>query len=145
MRSGLTGFVEWVAPRAGPAVRSAALALTALLVFAAAPAAASENEGTERGEALLSEACASCHAIGKTGESPDLEATPFRFLSEDYPVENLAESLAEGIMTGHPDMPVFVFEPHDVDAIIAYLQSIQVSPDLPPAEPEASPLVDADG
>jgi mono/diheme cytochrome c family protein len=144
MRSGLTDFVERV--RHSEAVmRSRAAALTALLLFAAAPATASENERTERGEAILSEACASCHAIGKTGESPDLEALPFRFLSKDYPVEDLAESLAEGIMSGHPDMPVFAFEPHDVDAIIAYLQSIQVSPDTSPAKPEMPPPGDADG
>jgi len=42
-----------------------------------------------------------------------------------YPIEDLAESLAEGIVSGHPDMPVFVFSPHDVEAIIEYLQSIQ--------------------
>ena len=49
----------------------------------------------------------------------------FRFLSSQYPIEDLAESLAEGIVSGHPDMPVFAFSPHDVEAIIEYLQSIQ--------------------
>jgi len=43
-----------------------------------------------------------------------------------YPVESLAESLGEGIVSGHPDMPIFVFNPHDVEAIIEYLQSIQI-------------------
>ena len=144
MRSGLTGFVERVVLHAGAVIRSTA-ALAVLLVFSAAPAVASENERLERGEAILSEACASCHAIGKTDESPNLQAPPFRVLSEDYPVENLAESLAEGIMSGHPEMPVFVFEPHDVDAIIAYLQSIQVAPNMPPTEPDMSPPSDTEG
>ena len=36
-----------------------------------------------------------------------------------------AESLAEGIVSGHPEMPIFVFDAHQVDAIIAYLESIQ--------------------
>jgi hypothetical protein len=46
-------------------------------------------------------------------------------LSSKYPVEDLAESLAEGIVSGHPDMSIFVFGPTDVEAIIQYLQSIQ--------------------
>ena len=32
---------------------------------------------------------------------------------------------AEGIITGHPDMPEFLFEAPDVGAILAYLESIQ--------------------
>ena len=37
----------------------------------------------------------------------------------------LEEALAEGLVTGHPDMPEFQFEARDVGAIIAYLNSIQ--------------------
>ena len=36
------------------------------------------------------------------------------------------KSLAEGIVSGHPDMPIFVFDPHDVAAIVQYLESIQI-------------------
>jgi hypothetical protein len=35
-------------------------------------------------------------------------------------VENLAEWLAEGIVFGHPDMPIFEFSPQEVEAILAY-------------------------
>ena len=56
------------------------------------------------------------------------EAPPFRTLSSKYPVEDIAELLAEGIVSGHPDMPIFVFTPTDVEAIIEYLQSIQDQP-----------------
>ena len=56
---------------------------------------------------------------------PHKEAPPFRTLSTKYPIDNLAESLAEGIVSGHPDMPIFVFSPHDVEAIIQYMKSIQ--------------------
>jgi hypothetical protein len=45
-----------------------------------------------------------------------------------YPIDSLQEALAEGIVSGHPDMPIFVFSPQDVDAIILYLQSIQSTP-----------------
>jgi mono/diheme cytochrome c family protein len=81
-----------------------------------------------KGKLLVTENCSRCHAIGKEGTSPHKEAPPFRTLSSKYPVENLAESLAEGIVSGHPDMPIFVFGPHDVQAIVDYLQSIQTSP-----------------
>jgi cytochrome c len=37
----------------------------------------------------------------------------------------LTESLAEGLSVGHPDMPEFFFEPDDITAILAYLNSIQ--------------------
>ena len=79
----------------------------------------------KRGEALLSRNCARCHATGMAGLSPHPEAPPFRTLSRRYPVEGLAEALAEGLFVGHPDMPQFTFEPQDVGAIISYLKSIQ--------------------
>ena len=78
-----------------------------------------------RGEALLNANCARCHAIGRSGASPHPEAPPFRTLSRKFKIDGLAEALAEGIFTGHPDMPEFVFEPDEVGAIIAYLKSIQ--------------------
>lgn len=97
-------------------------------------AIAAEKDLSNKGEEIVRENCARCHAIGTTGESAVAEAPPFRTLSENYPVESLAESLAEGIVSGHPDMPIFVFKPHDVDAIIVYLESIQT-----PAVPKEAP------
>jgi len=54
----------------------------------------------ERGRAFAQANCASCHAIGRSGESPSLTAVSFRSLHLRYPVEDLAESLVEGMMTG---------------------------------------------
>ena len=79
----------------------------------------------QRGETLLTTNCSPCHAVGKSGDSPRADAPTFRTLSKKYPIETLAESLAEGLFTGHPDMPEFVFEAPDVGAILAYLESIQ--------------------
>lgn len=101
-----------------------ALASLALLV-SPAPAALGDDGQLARGASIVEEKCARCHAIGKAGASPLAIAPPFRELSRRYPVESLAESLAEGIMTGHQDMPEYRFSPTDVDAIIAYLRSIQ--------------------
>ena len=78
-----------------------------------------------RGEALLMANCSRCHAIGRSGNSTHPEAPAFRTLGQRYPIEVLAEALAEGLSSGHPDMPEFRFEIDDVNAILAYLGSIQ--------------------
>jgi mono/diheme cytochrome c family protein len=77
------------------------------------------------GRRIAETRCASCHEIGEHGASRMPEAPPFRTLSERYPVTALEEAFAEGILVGHPAMPEFRFEPHEIDAIIAYLQSVQ--------------------
>ena len=99
------------------------IAIAGAIISQFAMAEEAKLEG--RGEELLSARCARCHAIARTGESPHPAAPPFRTLSRKYPIDGLAESLAEGISVGHPDMPEFVFEPDDIAAILAYLNSIQ--------------------
>ena len=79
----------------------------------------------QHGRELVERHCSRCHAIDITGSSTHPEAPPFRTLGTRYPIDSLAEALAEGLVTGHPDMPEFMFEVHDVGAILAYLQSIQ--------------------
>ena len=85
----------------------------------------------QRGRARAQRECAACHAIGATGVSTFGGAPPFRELHRRYPVENLAEALAEGIMTAHPAMPEFQFEPAQIDDFIAYLKSLEWRPALP--------------
>ncbi len=100
----------------------------AALSTIAAPAANGASPSPtqlRRGEALLKRDCGACHAIGRTGASPVKDAPAFRTLGQRYPIESLEEALAEGFMSGHPDMPEFSFDAHDVGAIIAYLKSIQ--------------------
>jgi len=79
----------------------------------------------QRGLVLLRADCSRCHAIGLVGNSPLKIAPPFRTLHERYPVEDLEEPLAEGIITGHPTMPEFRFDPGQVGDIIAYLKSLE--------------------
>lgn len=78
----------------------------------------------ERGRIFAQTNCASCHAIGRVGESPLTKAPPFRTLHLRYPVENLVESLAEGIKTSHP-MPQFQLDGAQIDDLIAYLKSLE--------------------
>jgi cytochrome c len=101
------------------------LAATCLLAVARTACAADD---LKRGEQLLQRDCGRCHATARTGDSPRKEAPAFRTLSQRYPIESLEESLGEGILSGHPDMPEFSFDADDVGAIIAYLNSIQQPP-----------------
>lgn len=78
----------------------------------------------ERGLAIAEKQCARCHAIGREGASPLPLAAPFRELAKRYPVQQLGEALAEGIVTGHPAMPEFSFEPPEIEALLAYLESL---------------------
>jgi cytochrome c len=83
------------------------------------------SPAAQRGFVILKTNCSRCHAIGKVGESPLKIAPPFRTLHQHYPVEDLQEPLAEGIITGHPTMPEFRFDPGQVGDIIAYLKSLE--------------------
>ena len=77
------------------------------------------------GQRIVEEYCASCHAVGRTGVSPHPDAPAFRLLGYRYPVEALEEAFAEGIETGHPDMPRFEVNIVQLQDILAYIQSIQ--------------------
>ena len=95
----------------------------AYVAFLAMPATAGDQTWA-RGRAIAEAKCARCHAIGAKGESPMALAPPFRTLPERYPVEHLAEALAEGIVVGHPPMPEFTFGPEDINALLTYLQGL---------------------
>ena len=88
--------------------RGLAAVLSLALALPMTPAMA---EDIARGEVLLTKYCASCHALGQAGPSPHPEAPAFRTLGQRYPIESLEEALAEGIMSGHPDMPEFSLTP----------------------------------
>lgn len=72
--------------------------------------------------------CASCHAIGRSGHSPMHGAPRFDRVLERYRADVLEEELIEGIRIAHP-MPDFQFNPLGVDALIAYLRSVQRNPE----------------
>jgi mono/diheme cytochrome c family protein len=91
-----------------------------------------QSSDIDSGKAILEKKCARCHAIGRTGQSHHPQAPPFRDVVTRYPVEDLAEALAEGIVSGHPDMPEFVFQPDEITAILGYLDSLKrVAPNKP--------------
>ena len=95
-------------------------------VFAAAlTATAPPAPDIANGRRLAEAYCAGCHSVGPQGSSRRAGAPPFRQLHQRYPVESLQEALAEGILTGHPEMPEFLFFPGEIDDFIAYLKTLE--------------------
>lgn len=99
------------------------VAMGAIMLWSGAAAALSPPE--QRGFVFVQTNCSKCHAVGRFGDSPLAIAPPFRTLHENYPVEDLAEALVEGIVVGHPSMPQFELDPAQVDDVIAYLKSLE--------------------
>ena len=85
------------------------LLLGTCLALAATASFAEDAAVLKRGESIVVRNCARCHATARTGESRHPEAPQFRTLGKRYPIEALEEALGEGIISGHPDMPEFIF------------------------------------
>lgn len=100
------------------------LSLTILVVPPAANSYGMQPDG-ERGHAFANTHCSRCHAVGDAGPSPLATAPKLRKLSERYPLEDLAEACAEGVLTGHSAMPEWVLEPDEIDDLLAYMQTLQ--------------------
>jgi mono/diheme cytochrome c family protein len=98
-------------------------ALIALVLMTTPVLAASPAE--QRGRAYAKSHCARCHAIDRTGQSPLGAAPPFRTLHQRYPVETLGEALAEGINTGHAEMPEFRLDPDEIHDLLSYLKTLE--------------------
>jgi mono/diheme cytochrome c family protein len=79
----------------------------------------------EAGRRFAESNCSRCHAIGSAGVSPLNAAPLFRTFSRKWPLESLEEALAEGIFTGHPEMPEFELTPQQIVNFIGYLETIQ--------------------
>ena len=97
---------------------------TFIMTLDGAPAKTGDSPAVT-GYEILRKSCARCHAIGAEGDSPLAKAPPFREVAKRYDPMNLEEALAEGIVTGHDQMPEFVFEPDQIAAIVAYLSTLR--------------------
>lgn len=97
------------------------------LVVTVTAGARAEEPLVEAGRILVETNCSRCHAVAGPGPSPIADAPAFSTLGRRWPVESLAEAFAEGITVYHPTviMPEFVFAPPEIDALLAYLESVQ--------------------
>ncbi|MFZ1990074.1 MAG: cytochrome c [Alphaproteobacteria bacterium] len=109
--------------------------------FSISTAAHADDGDPKRGHVIAKKYCSPCHAVeAKQEKSPVADAPPFRTFASKWPLEDIEEALAEGIMVGHEgvQMPVFELDPPAIADLIAYLRSIQ-DPAAPvvPSKPAA--------
>ena len=97
--------------------------IAAILISYFVAIASSADPGRDIAERL----CAHCHAIAGPGPSPIAAAPAFSGIGRRINIDHLAEALAEGILTGHGpvEMPEIVLDAAEIDALLAYLHSIQ--------------------
>lgn len=96
----------------------------ALTLLSLSPAAAASPD-EQRGKTFALNNCARCHSVDKVTPSPLKIAPPFRTLHNRYPIETIAEALAEGIQTGHPTMPEFQLDPDQIHDLLAYMKTLE--------------------
>lgn len=77
------------------------------------------------GKRLVEANCAKCHASEPGTKSAHADAPAFRGLFKRYPIDALEEAFADGIYTGHPDMPVFKMTNLQLNDVLAYLEQLQ--------------------
>jgi mono/diheme cytochrome c family protein len=111
--------------RINAAITFATLSAALLASVASVPVAAQLSPSAQRGRTFVQANCSHCHAVDKVSASPLPIAPALRTLHRKYPVENLQEALAEGIRTGHPNMPAFRLDPGQISDVIAYLKTLE--------------------
>jgi cytochrome c len=109
---------------AGPRGMKAHLCHIGLAVFMMSPALAL-SPAEQRGKTFALNNCARCHSIDRASQSALKIAPPFRTLHLRYPIESIAEALAEGIATGHPTMPQFQLDPDQIHDLLSYLKTLE--------------------
>jgi mono/diheme cytochrome c family protein len=99
--------------------------LLALWLFLCAMASPAQTQTADAaaGEAYAEQVCAQCHAIHRTGLSPEPAAPPFRNVAATPGITETA--LRVWLSTSHPTMPNIVVEPQDMDNVIAYISTLK--------------------
>ncbi len=108
-----------------------AVSAIVLHIFAPMAAAAQDDKIINNGRALADKLCARCHAVGATGESKLAKAPPFRVIANRYSVWTLQEALAEGLVTGHAQMPEFVLNPDEINNLLTFMDTLTTNKGKP--------------
>jgi cytochrome c len=106
-----------------PRLPAFGVAMLFLAVAVPGPTQGAEPD-LEAGKALAEKHCGTCHAVGPVGDSRLPAAPPLRDVANRYSVWNLEEALAEGIVTGHAEMPQFVFKPVEITNLLSYMETL---------------------
>ena len=116
-----------------PIIRWAAIAACAALCACASapepPAAQTVRSAGDpaAGRALVGDLCATCHAVGARGESPDRRAPPLRTVLSRYDAERLTQVLQQGDLMGSPDLPHVYLSEQSARDTVAYLREMNAS------------------
>ena len=105
-------------------VSGLALALT---IGAASAEPSAEAPSITRGRDLVRTNCGGCHATAARDTSRNPRSPALRTLHRRYPIEDLAESMSEGLLNGHTGMPAFNFTDAQAADVMAYLTQLQRS------------------
>jgi mono/diheme cytochrome c family protein len=101
------------------------LTLAGLAALSLSVSAQAEDVSLSAGKQLATARCSRCHAVGRTGDSPNPRSPRFRDLGARFPFDGLREALMQGMIVGHPEMPIQHLTPVESGDLIAYLQSLQ--------------------
>jgi len=105
-------------------VRRSCVVIPLALLAVGLPAAAHRLGAVGQGQHLAEARCASCHAIGPAGDSPDPRAPRFRDIAGSYEEHSLQKKLTEIDETGHYDMPSLRVHSNEISALIAYFNRL---------------------
>ncbi|WP_296816666.1 cytochrome c [Brevundimonas sp.] len=78
-----------------------------------------------RGHEIAQARCATCHAVGRDGGSPDGEAPAFRDLPATSRLLFEDADLRSRMTTGHPVMPDVELSEAELADLTAYLRSLE--------------------
>jgi len=78
------------------------------------------------GRELAMARCARCHAVGRTGDSTNPRSPRFRDLGARFPFDGLRDALVQGMIVGHPEMPIQHLTAVESGDLVAYLRSLQM-------------------
>lgn len=99
-------------------------AVSLLAGCAGGPPPAKAPESAVAGHAFAQRACAGCHAIARTGASPNARAPAFRDLGARRSDAELTAALAEISRNGHVEMPPIYVTPDEMKGVVAYIRGL---------------------
>ena len=106
------------------AMKRSLLFLTLGLLWSTFAHARAEEQ--RNGKEMLQQLCARCHAVGRTGASPNRQAPPFRSFSETKLYDSdFLQRLQDGYSSIHRFMPTFRFNREDAKEVVNYMKSMQ--------------------
>jgi mono/diheme cytochrome c family protein len=108
--------------------------LAGLAALSLSTAARSQEVSLTAGRELAHARCSRCHAVDRTGASPNPRAPHFRDLGARFPFDGLREALMQGMIVGHPEMPIVHLGQAESGDLIAYMRALQ---ERPPVRPRA--------